>query len=195
MCYAGGARVGIVTSGTQTPYLKKSIGMAYVPAEHGGAGHRDRRSTFAAGARARVVVPLPFYKRTTEPEGASVMAYPAGFKYTKDHEWIDVAGDRGRVGITDYAQQQLGDVVYVELPEVGTDAEGRAVVRHDRVGQGGVRALLAGVGRSRRGERRAEEQARSGQHRPSRQLDDRAQADERRRNRRRCSTPRSTPVS
>jgi glycine cleavage system H protein len=47
------------------------------------------------------------------------MAYPAGFKYTKDHEWIDLAGDRGKVGITDYAQQQLGDVVYVELPDVG----------------------------------------------------------------------------
>jgi glycine cleavage system H protein len=47
------------------------------------------------------------------------MAYPAGFKYTKDHEWIDVSGDRGKVGITDYAQQQLGDVVYIELPEVG----------------------------------------------------------------------------
>jgi glycine cleavage system H protein len=45
--------------------------------------------------------------------------YPAGFKYTKDHEWIDIAGDRGKVGITDYAQQQLGDVVYVELPDVG----------------------------------------------------------------------------
>src|SRR4051812_42321610 len=47
------------------------------------------------------------------------MAYPAGFKYTKDHEWIDLSDDRGRIGITDYAQQQLGDVVYVELPEVG----------------------------------------------------------------------------
>ena len=46
-------------------------------------------------------------------------AYPSGFRYTKDHEWIDIAGDRGKVGITDYAQQQLGDVVYVELPEVG----------------------------------------------------------------------------
>ena len=46
-------------------------------------------------------------------------AYPSGFKYTKDHEWIDIAGDRGKVGITDYAKQQLGDVVYVELPEVG----------------------------------------------------------------------------
>src|SRR5437660_475265 len=47
------------------------------------------------------------------------MAYPSGLKYTKDHEWIDVSGERGKVGITDYAQQQLGDVVYVELPEVG----------------------------------------------------------------------------
>lgn len=46
-------------------------------------------------------------------------AYPAGFRYTKDHEWIEVAGDRGRVGITDFAQRQLGDVVYIELPEVG----------------------------------------------------------------------------
>jgi glycine cleavage system H protein len=48
------------------------------------------------------------------------MAYPAGFKYTKDHEWIELSGDQGKVGITDYAQQQLGDVVYLELPEVGT---------------------------------------------------------------------------
>jgi glycine cleavage system H protein len=47
------------------------------------------------------------------------MRYPAGLKYTKDHEWVELHGDRGRVGITDYAQQQLGDVVYVELPEVG----------------------------------------------------------------------------
>jgi glycine cleavage system H protein len=47
------------------------------------------------------------------------MAYPAGFKYTKDHEWIELNGDNGKVGITDYAQQQLGDVVYVELPEIG----------------------------------------------------------------------------
>ena len=47
------------------------------------------------------------------------MAYPAGFKYTKDHEWIELTGGNGKVGITDYAQQQLGDVVYVELPEVG----------------------------------------------------------------------------
>lgn len=47
------------------------------------------------------------------------MAYPAGYRYTKDHEWMEMSGDRGKIGITDYAQQQLGDVVYVELPEAG----------------------------------------------------------------------------
>ena len=48
------------------------------------------------------------------------MSYPTTYKYTKDHEWIEISGDRGKVGITDYAQQQLGDVVYLELPAVGT---------------------------------------------------------------------------
>jgi glycine cleavage system H protein len=47
------------------------------------------------------------------------MSYPSAFKYTNDHEWIELKGDRGTVGVTDYAQQQLGDVVYVELPEPG----------------------------------------------------------------------------
>jgi glycine cleavage system H protein len=46
--------------------------------------------------------------------------YPDALKYTRDHEWISLADGRGRVGITDFAQKQLGDVVYVELPEVGT---------------------------------------------------------------------------
>jgi glycine cleavage system H protein len=46
--------------------------------------------------------------------------YPADFRYTKEHEWIKVDGDSGTVGITDYAQHELGDVVFVELPKVGT---------------------------------------------------------------------------
>jgi glycine cleavage system H protein len=45
--------------------------------------------------------------------------YPEDLRYSKDHEWIRVDGDQGRVGITDYAQNQLGDVVFLELPEVG----------------------------------------------------------------------------
>jgi glycine cleavage system H protein len=47
------------------------------------------------------------------------MAYPAELKYTKDHEWVRLSGDTAEIGVTDYAQAQLGDVVFVELPEVG----------------------------------------------------------------------------
>jgi len=48
------------------------------------------------------------------------MEFPANLKYTKDHEWIRVEGESGVVGITDYAQGELGDVVFVEIPPVGT---------------------------------------------------------------------------
>ena len=48
------------------------------------------------------------------------MPYPDDRKYTKDHEWVRLSGDLADVGITDYAQQQLGDVVYMELPAVGS---------------------------------------------------------------------------
>lgn len=54
--------------------------------------------------------------------------YPAELKYTKDHEWVRVSGAQGRVGITDYAQKQLGDVVYIDLPDVGrTVLQGEAL--------------------------------------------------------------------
>ena len=45
--------------------------------------------------------------------------FPNDLRYTKDHEWVRVEGDRGRIGINHYAQKQLGDVVYLELPDVG----------------------------------------------------------------------------
>ena len=51
------------------------------------------------------------------------MEIPGELLYTKEHEWALVDGNDVRVGITDYAQSQLGDVVYVELPETGTDLE------------------------------------------------------------------------
>jgi glycine cleavage system H protein len=51
------------------------------------------------------------------------MAYPANYRYTKEHEWVDVKGDVAAIGITDYAQHELGDVVFVELPKVGTKIE------------------------------------------------------------------------
>jgi glycine cleavage system H protein len=49
------------------------------------------------------------------------MAYPAQFKYTKEHEWINPDGNNATVGITDYAQQSLGDIVFVELPKPGSE--------------------------------------------------------------------------
>jgi glycine cleavage system H protein len=45
--------------------------------------------------------------------------YPEDYRYTNDHEWVSVAEGKGRIGVTDYAQKQLGDIVYLELPEVG----------------------------------------------------------------------------
>ncbi len=49
------------------------------------------------------------------------MAYPNDLKYTKEHEWIKVDGTTGTIGITDYAQQSLGDIVFVELPKPGAE--------------------------------------------------------------------------
>ena len=49
------------------------------------------------------------------------MAYPTDRKYTKEHEWIQVNGNSATIGITDYAQQSLGDIVFVETPKVGAE--------------------------------------------------------------------------
>jgi glycine cleavage system H protein len=51
------------------------------------------------------------------------MEFPQHLKYTKEHEWARIEGNRVVVGITDFAQEELGDVVFVELPEVGTSVE------------------------------------------------------------------------
>ena len=49
--------------------------------------------------------------------------YPENYRYTKEHEWVLVEGGTGTVGITDHAQEELGDIVYVDLPKVGTHLE------------------------------------------------------------------------
>ena len=49
------------------------------------------------------------------------MAYPANYRYTREHEWIELAGSIGSIGITNYAQSSLGDIVYVDLPKVGDE--------------------------------------------------------------------------
>jgi len=55
------------------------------------------------------------------------MAYPANYRYTREHEWIEVDGSIGTVGITDYAQSSLGDIVYVDLPKAGDAVTANAV--------------------------------------------------------------------
>ncbi len=50
------------------------------------------------------------------------MSYPESYKYTKEHEWVHVQGDEGTIGITDHAQHELGDIVFVDLPKPGATA-------------------------------------------------------------------------
>jgi glycine cleavage system H protein len=52
------------------------------------------------------------------------MAYPTEFKYTKEHEWIKPDGATATIGITNYAQESLGDIVFVDLPKLGTELQG-----------------------------------------------------------------------
>ena len=54
------------------------------------------------------------------------MAYPTNYRYTKEHEWISVDGGIGTIGITDYAQNSLGDIVYVDAPKVGDAVTAKA---------------------------------------------------------------------
>ena len=55
------------------------------------------------------------------------MAYPENYRYTREHEWIELDGTIGTVGITDYAQNSLGDIVYVDVPKVGDPVTANAV--------------------------------------------------------------------
>ena len=104
------------------------------------------------------------------------MSYPADLKYTKEHEWIRVEGNTGTIGITDFAQQQLGDVVYVELPDVGSTITAGTGVRHDRIREGGVGAVRAGHRRGRRDQHVAQGSARSRQQQAARDLDGEGEA-------------------
>jgi glycine cleavage system H protein len=54
------------------------------------------------------------------------MAYPTHYRYTREHEWIELTGSIGSIGITDYAQNSLGDIVYVDMPKVGDQVTANA---------------------------------------------------------------------
>ena len=80
--------------------------------------------------------------------------YPENFRYTKEHEWVRVEGDMGAIGITDHAQEELGDIVYVDLPKVGARLEQGKIARIGGIREGGFGHLLAGFRRSGGSERR-----------------------------------------
>src|ERR1043166_7523040 len=89
---------------------------------------------------------------------------PEGLYYSKDHEWLKVEGDTGTVGITDYAQNSLGDVVYVELPRKGESFEAHAPFGSVE----SVKAVPPLLRRGHGGQRVLERRAGEGQHRPLR---------------------------
>ena len=89
------------------------------------------------------------------------MQIPDDLRYSTDHEWVRVEGGKARIGITDYAQDALGDVVFVDLPEVGASVAVGRVDQRGRVHQVGVRHLRAGHRHDRRGQRRPRRRARS----------------------------------
>ena len=68
----------------------------------------------------------------------------ADIKFTREHEWVRIDGDTGVVGITEHAQEQLGDLVFVELPEIGRILDQGDEAGCRRIGQGGQRDLFAG---------------------------------------------------
>jgi glycine cleavage system H protein len=80
-------------------------------------------------AKANCVIGFSGIEHTTieDGENTKIMSYPANYKYTKEHEWIEVDGAKGTVGITDYAQNSLGDIVFVDLPKVGDMLEAHKI--------------------------------------------------------------------
>ena len=64
----------------------------------------------------------------------SELEFPETVRYTEDHEWAAVDGETVRIGVSDYAQDQLGDIVYVEMPEVGDIFENQIGIHSFRLG-------------------------------------------------------------
>src|SRR6266849_10708218 len=86
-----------------------------------GARPRWSRRRFTSGLRKQRRRSNP--DRTRTNPRSELMAYPKTYRYTKEHEWINIEGGLATIGITDYAQHELGDVVFVELPKPGAKIE------------------------------------------------------------------------
>ena len=165
---AGGPRAGARRAGSPTTdgradwrrHLRRLRPDGQWPGRHGLCRHglcRARDEDQPCGARqadaGESSPPCRSCRTTTNAslEGNKTMSK----RYTKEHEWISVDGDIATIGITNHAQEQLGDVVFVELPAVGKAVTKGGDAARGRIGQGGERSLCAGLGRGRRGEQGA----------------------------------------
>ena len=115
---AGGATIGAVTSGTLSPSLDEGVGMGYVRTDQAGHGNADRhrcaRPQQGRGRRSQAIA---------QEEGVvATMAegvYPDDLRYHREHDWVRLDGDEAVFGITWYAQDSLGEVVYFDPPGIG----------------------------------------------------------------------------
>ena len=145
-----GKPAGHVTSGGFGPSAGHPVAMGYVATPLAKPG--TRLFADVRGTKIPVDIQSPALHAASLPQRIISMATTY---FTEDHEWIRVEGGIATVGITDYAQEQLGDLVFVELPEVGHEADQGRHRRRRRIRQGGVRRLCAGRRRDHRGQRRA----------------------------------------
>ena len=165
---ADGQAVGSVTSGTLSPTLGTKIAMALVHAQLAGVGNEFEVVVRDRPYRAEQVK-LPLYKRAARLSGVapprrrfrSPMSYPDDLRYSKEHEWVRAEESRATIGITIFAADELGDIVFVELPEVGATLSAVRQLRRGREREGRQRPVRPGLRRGRRSQRRAARRARS----------------------------------
>jgi glycine cleavage system H protein len=110
--------IGEITSGTFGPSVSGPVAMGYVEKEF---SKKDTKVFLEVRGKKHPanICGLPFYKKSYV-KGATKMSE---VKYSKEHEWIKIEGDVGTIGITQHATEMLGDIVFVELPDVGTSVE------------------------------------------------------------------------
>jgi aminomethyltransferase len=113
--------IGKMTSGGFSPTLKQSVGQGYVETRYAVPGEKIFVNVRGSNIAAEIA-PLshvPAKTKSMKKESSLKEIKMADLKFTKDHEWLKVEGDVAVIGITDYAQNALGDLVYIELPKMG----------------------------------------------------------------------------